>query len=464
MPATMTTNPEIPVIDLPYGFEPREYQIPYCHAVDKGYARTARVWHRRAGKDIITVNIRVIPAMLNRVGNYSYYFPTQKLGRDALWECITTEGQRMLDYFPPNSVSRVDNQSMKLWTINGSSLQICGTENGIVVAVNPVGAVFSEYSLINPRQWEYISPILIANGGWADFLWTPRGKNHAWTLDQIARKNPEAWWYQKLTIDDTRAMTLDQIRRDGTMSEEMIQQEFFCSYDVGLVGSIYGRVIGELYRKQRITSVPHDPSQLVYTFWDIGIGDPTAIWFWQFIGKEIHVIDYYESSGEGLRHYADKLREKSDTEGYRYAPQHVGPHDMDHRIQDADGQTKRAIAAQLGMDFEIIRPTRIEDGIETTRNVIPLCWFDQKKCADGLGAMESYHYEMMSKKSTDTRIAYANVPFHDWSSHAADAFRMGSLWYRGNSESVGSSVPGGNENVDVQRIIQLARGLEVHSL
>jgi phage terminase large subunit len=456
-------DPEIQEINLPYNFTPRDYQMGYCQALAQGFDRTARVWHRRAGKDILTVNMRVIPSMLDRVANYAYYFPTQKLGRDALWECVTSDGRRMLDYFPPNSVARVDNQSMKIWTVNGSSLQISGTETGIVVAVNPAGAVFSEYSLINPKQWEYISPILIANGGWADFLWTPRGKNHAWILDQIARKNPDVWWYQKQTIDDTKAVTIDQIRRDGTMSEEMIQQEYFCSYEVGSVGSIYSRLIADLYRKQRICSVPYDPTQLVYTFWDIGIGDLTSIWFWQFVGKEIHVIDYYEASGEGLRHYADKLKEKSDLGGYRYA-RHVGPHDMNHRIQDAVGQTKKEIAAQLGLDFDIIKPTRVEDGIETVRGVLPLCWIDSVKCADGLAALESYHYEYLERKSASTRIAYANVPFHDWSSHASDAFRQGALWYRGNSESVGSSVPGANDNINVERLIKLARGMEVHAI
>ena len=217
----------------------------------------------------------------------------------------------MLDYIPQAIIDgNVNNTEMKVW-INGakgqSLIQLVGAENyDNIMGTNPKGVVFSEWSLMDPMAYEFIKPILAANKGWCAFIFTLRGKNHGWDLYQIAKNNPDDWFCEVLTVEDTKVVMtpadVETERRKG-MPEDLIQQEFYCNFNRGQEGAYYGRQMEELARKGHITQVPYDPAVPVRTYWDLGIGDSTAIWWAQFVHKEIHLINYYENSGEGLAHY-----------------------------------------------------------------------------------------------------------------------------------------------------------------
>ena len=256
--------------------------------------------------------------------------------------------------------------------MNDSIFQIVGTDNiDSIVGTNPIGCVFSEYALQDPRAWEFIRPILRENGGWAVFDYTPRGKNHGWTLYQMARDNPD-WFTSLLTVDDTGVLTsadIDAERREG-MDEDLIQQEYYCSFEGARQGAYYSAQLKLAEKEGRLTSVPYEPIAGVQTWWDLGIGDSTAIWFTQTIGREVRVIDYLEASGEGLGYYAKALAAK----GYVYDLKgaHHAPHDIEVR-ELGTGRSRLETAAGLGIDFHVVPRLGIDDGIEATRSFLSRC-------------------------------------------------------------------------------------------
>jgi len=320
----------------------------------------------------------------------------------------------MLSYWPEEMIVGINNTEMKLELSNGSIWQVVGTDNvDRLVGANPVGCVFSEYSLQDPRAWDYVRPILAENDGWAMFIYTPRGRNHGYTLHKMAQKNP-TWFSQVLTRDDTNAIPASAIQEelDAGMPTEMVEQEFFCSFNASLVGAYFAQQIATAYTEKRIGRVPWEPRLPVNTAWDLGMGDSTAIWFHQAYGNENRIIDYYESSGMPLSHYAKVLKEKP----YVYGKHH-GPHDL--RVREmGTGKSRFEVARTLGLRFNIVKNLPIDDGIDAVRNFLMSCWIDEVKCERGLEGLKQYR-----KDFDEVRKVYRDKPVHDWSSHPADAFR-----------------------------------------
>lgn len=185
------------------------------------------------------------------------------------------------------------------------------------------------------------------------------------------------------------------------------------AFKVAQDGAYYKRQFEAIYRDSRITLVPYEPALPVFTSWDLGISDAMAVWFFQFIGKEIRVIDYYEQSGEGLPHYISVLEGK----GYRYGG-HFAPHDINVR-ELSTGISRMERAAELGLKFERV-PTNqdVPGGIEAVRDMLRYCYFDESKTELGRKALEAYRKEWDEKNGM-----FKDRPLHDWTSHGADSFR-----------------------------------------
>lgn len=409
-------------IAVPFKYTPRDYQLPLLRALDSGVKRAVCVWHRRSGKDKTLINLMAKKAM-ERVGTYFYFMPTYSQGRKIIWDGMDKDGFRFLDHFPkalrdgdPN------NTDMRVKLRNGSIFQVVGTDNiDSIVGTNPVGCVFSEYSLQDPKGWDFIRPILRENGGWAVFNYTPRGKNHGFSLYQMAKSNPD-WFTSLLTVADTGVLTPEDIQaeRNAGMDEELIQQEFYCSFDSALQGAYYAKELKIAEAENRITNVPWEPQLPVDTWWDLGIGDSTAIGFTQTANKEIHFIDSYSTSGEGLAYFAKFLKEKP----YIYGTHHF-PHDVEVR-ELGTGKSRLEMAQSMGIRPTKVMPKlRIDDGINAARTIFNRCWFDQKKCQPLLESLYHYHKEWDEK-----RKEFKNHPLHDWSSHFADVFRGFAITYR----------------------------------
>ena len=404
-------------VSLPHNFTPRDYQIDALKALDNGLKRGVLLWHRRAGKDKVCINYTARETQ-KRVGVYYYFLPTYQQAKKIIWDGIDANGFRFLDHFPKEIIEAVNNTEMKIRLKNGSLFQLIGSDNiDSIVGTNPVGCVFSEYAIQDPQGWDYIRPILRENKGWALFPYTPRGKNHGYDMYHMAKNNPD-WYCSKLTVDDTTVMShkdIDEERRAG-MDEELIQQEFFCSFKSPLQGSYYAKQMDEADDDTRIKEVPYDPDLPVDTWWDLGIGDSTAIIFVQEHYNEIRFIDYYETSGEGLPYYVKYLREKPYV--YRH---HVAPHDISVK-ELGTGKSRLETARQLGINFEVARKLSIEDGINAVRSMLKQCWIDKNKCQRLIEALRHYH-----KEYDTTNKVWKQKPHHDWSSHPCDAVRTGAV-------------------------------------
>jgi hypothetical protein len=308
--------------------------------------------------------------------------------------------------------------------INGSIIQIIGTDKfDKVRGANPVGCVFSEFAFQNPKAWDIVRPILAENGGWAVFNSTPFGKNHFYDMVENARSNP-GWFSQIITVEDSvdeqgnRYVSEEVIQAeiDAGMSEDMVQQEFYCSFTANAQGFYYLKYLEEAEQEGRIENIPYDPSVPVDTWWDIGVSDSTAIWFTQISGREVHVIDFYQNNSTGIEHYAKYLQKLP----YVYKSINF-PHDI-KKTEFGTGRSSLEVAEELfkGIEINVGPKLDIQEGINAVRMILPMCRFDRKKCDvyGGLKALQNYHREW-----DDYRKEFKNKPAHDWSSHPADAFR-----------------------------------------
>lgn len=304
----------------------------------------------------------------------------------------------------------------------GSVWQLAGSDNyNSLVGSNVLGVVFSEWSLCDPRAWDFIRPILAENGGWAIFIYTPRGRNHGYDMAQMAKKNPD-WYYSELTVDDTNRddgtpvisqEIIDSERASG-MAEELIEQEYYISFDAPLQGAYYANEMKVMLNDKRIRPVPYDKREPVDTWWDLGMDDSTSIGFVQRIGPEIRAIDYYENSGEGLHHYAKVLKDKP----YIYG-EHILPHDVEVR-ELGTGVSRKETLETLGIKARVAPKLPISDGIQATRGMLPMFWMDETKCERWIEALRQYR-----KEWDDSRKVFHTRPLHDWTSHPADMTRYG---------------------------------------
>lgn len=298
-------------ISLPHGFSPRPYQLPVMQYIVGGGKRAFWCVHRRGGKDLTCWNLVIFMAHV-RVGGYYYFFPTYAQGKKAVYDAIDGNGRPFLDYIPSELVASKNATEMKIVLRNGSVIQIIGTDNfDSIMGTNPVGCVFSEYSLQDKRAWDYIRPILLENGGWAVFNGTPRGMNHFWDQYRKALENP-TWYCAKMDVDFTGALTAEQIQeeRDSGMPEPMIQQEYYCDFSASsenvviplkLIESAVGRNVSYAYAP-KVAGL------------DIGYsldGDPTALVIRQG-GRLLHVAETRKNDYREIAGWAANLMQEFD--------------------------------------------------------------------------------------------------------------------------------------------------------
>lgn len=184
-------------------------------------------------------------------------------------------------------------------------------------------------------------------------------------------------------------------------------------------GAYYVKELMAAREAGRITGVNADPVLPVHTAWDLGIGDSTAIWFFQVVGSEIRVVDFYESHGQGLPHYASMLASK----GYSYGVDWV-PHDAKVR-ELGTGRTRVETLQALGRKPQVVPMHNLMDGINAVRETLPRCWFDAGRTDYGLDALRQYRSEYKEDEAV-----FSDRPLHDWTSHAADSFRYLAMAWR----------------------------------
>ena len=418
-------------INLPHCWQPRPYQQPLWDYLKGGGKRGVAVWHRRAGKDDVALH-HAACAAFERVGNYWHLLPEAAQARKAIWDAINpnTSKRRIDEAFPKELRSGVRNNEMIIQLRNGSTWQVVGSDNyNSLVGSPPVGLVFSEWALANPSAWAYLRPILRENGGWALFIYTPRGSNHGQTLYEATKDDPE-WFAQKLPATQTGVFSKEQLdqelkeylrefgKEDG---ESRFRQEYLCDFNIAVIGSYYGRLLTEAEDQKRIARIPHDPALKVDTWWDLGRADATAIWFVQHAGPEIHLIDYHSVNYAEPGDLARLLVQKRDERKFVYG-RHIMPHDAGHTRLGMGGKSLSQMFYDLGFANDVQRPHDVDVGIVRVRQILPRCWFDREACSGGIDALRNYH-----KQWDEEKRIYSIKPVHDWSSHGSDAFRAGAM-------------------------------------
>lgn len=432
----------MPEIELPAnGWLPRPYQMGAWAALEAGKKRLALAWHRRAGKDDLSLHWTATAAM-QRVGPYWHMLPQANQARKAIWDAVNprTGRRRIDDAFPMEIREATRETDMFIRFKNGATWQVVGSDNyNSLVGSPPVGIVFSEYALADPAAWALLRPILLENGGWAVFISTTRGRNHFHKLVEFAKTSPD-WYGETLTVEDTGAIPMSAIEterkelaaeRGDQEAEAIIAQEYYCDADASIPGAYYGSHMTKALKEGRIGVFPWLPDEQVGTAWDLGHGDSTVVWFYQQPkGGRVRIIDVIASNGKGIDWYAKKLKERP----YTYAD-HIWPHDGGHgNIRDVGGDTLKTTAEKLG-----IKPLRVlendmsvEHGISAVRTMFPLCEFntepipfdDETPEAAKLRAERAHDALKGYRREWDEKLQrFKDQPLHDWTSDYADGMR-----------------------------------------
>jgi hypothetical protein len=387
-----------------------------------GGKRAIAIWPRRHGKDDVALQFTSCAAH-ERIGVYWHLLPQQNQARKAIWDAVDPHtGQKRIDWaFPRELRETTREQDMMIRFKCGSTWQVIGSDNyDALVGTPPVGVVFSEWALSNPQAWSLIRPILAENNGWAIFITTPRGRNHAHRMFEMAGASNE-WFAERLVATETSVFspeTLETERKEliserGEEDGEAIyQQEYMTSFSAGLPGAYYARIIDQLEKDGHIGAVPHNPGRQVHTAWDLGSNDATAVWFVQRHGTGWGVIDYLAGSSSKIDRYVKEILDKP----YIYG-EHLMPHDADSETML--GSVKESAAALGLKNIRVVpRTESVANDINEVRQVLPVCYFDKEKTAPGVDALRSYRRVWDEKLHT-----YRDKPLHDWASDPADAFR-----------------------------------------
>lgn len=391
---------------IPYA--PRDQFKPFHNRQQRWAVIVA---HRRAGKTVACVNDLIKAALTaseKKDRRYAYIAPQFNQAKDIAWTYI----RRYAGVVPG---AEFNESELRVDFPNGSRIRLYGADNpdrlrGLYLD----GVVLDEYADMRPSVWgEVIRPLLTDRQGWAIFIGTPKGHNAFYEVYQAAANDP-TWFTSVLRASQTGLIVeseLAEARRQ--MSEDQYAQEFECSFEAAIMGAYYGKEMRLAEEEKRITRVPYDAGHEVTTAWDLGIGDSTAIWFCQTVGREPRLIDFYEASGVGLEHYVRVIKDR----GYNYGS-HILPHDA-AKSELGSGKTIIEMLGELGIRNTTIAPKlSVEEGINAVRLFLPRAVFDREKCHEGIEALKQY------RKVYDEQLrAYKMKPLHDWTSHAADAMR-----------------------------------------
>lgn len=421
-------------IDVPFNnWHPRPHQNKFWQYLARGGKRAMAVWHRRAGKDEVALHHTAVAA-IERVGNYWHALPEYNQARKAIWTAVNAHtGKRRIDEaFPFKIRANTNDNEMFIRFKNGSTWQCIGSDTyNTTVGASVAGIVFSEYALANPSAWAYYRPMLEENNGWATFVTTPRGRNHAFSLFQYASQSPD-WFCQLLTAKDTDALTDAQLAETlkeyqalygADVGQAQYRQEYFCDWQASILGAYWSLECAAVRAEGRVLQVEALPDQMVHRAWDLGVKDDTSIWWFQVVGGQLYILDHLAASGVGVDWFRDEIQKRHQEHGWKHGNDFV-PHDA--KIKEwGTGRTRVETMQTLGLNPMLVPWATFADGIEAARRTLPLCVFHPRTDESGLSALEQYRREW-----DDEKKAFRQSDLHDWTSHPAASFRYLSLAWR----------------------------------
>ena len=392
---------------IPY--RPRKAFLPFHNRTQRWACLVA---HRRAGKTVAAVNdiIRAAITYQGERGLFAYIAPYRSQAKAVAW-------QYFQEFAQPITQAK-NEQELTLTLLNGSQIRLYGADNADAMrGLGFSGVYMDEYGDFKPSVFgNVIRPALSDKQGWAVFGGTPKGKNAFWEIYETATRLPAEWFLLRLPASTSGLLPSGELAAaQAQLAEDQYLQEYECSFEAAILGAFYGKEMREADQQGRITRVDYDSSLPVYTSWDLGYTDDTAIFFYQVTRGEIRVIDYYAASGADIHTIAATVKAR----GYWY-----GKHYLPHDARAKSLQTGRSIIEQLATHLEtknlaVVPDIGVQSGIQAVRMTLPRVWFDAEKCREGIEALRQYQREY-----DEDRKAYRQSPRHDWTSHPADAFRM----------------------------------------
>ena len=412
-------------------------------AWQSGCTRELLFWHRRAGKDEINLNKHAVSSA-QRVGTYWHMLPLANQARKAIWTAVNpvTGRRRLFDAFPGEYIENMNDNEMFMRFKSGSTFQVVGSDNfNALVGSPPIGITFSEWALANPSAWAYLSPILAENGGWASFITTPRGSNHAKSMYDVVSKNvydpvsnPRGWFTEILPADVTGAISADAIEEQQQvyaglfgedMAELLIQQEFYCSFAGAMIGSYWGTEVAKA-EIGRFKFLPIDPSVPVNTAWDLGKAVNNPIWCFQVVNGLPRIVDFYMPKSDDLDEWCDWLNEQG-YNGIDYVPD-----DILDPIWGAK-HTRWDLLKAKKRKPSLIKRIAVADGIHAGRELIKVATFHRsmmegdertERMDHGVDGLKNYRREW-----DDDRKTFLDNPFKDWAEHIGSSWRyLGLAW------------------------------------
>lgn len=398
--------------------------IPYTpRALFRPYHRRVQRWaclvcHRRMGKTVAAINDKVRKAVELTLhdGRYAYVAPQLNQAKDVAWNYLKRYTAPIL----------IDKNEAELWVEipnaagQRSRIRIYGADNPDRLRGGYLdGVTEDEFADIAPSvHGEIIRPMLADRRGWATFIGTLKGRNHLWKLHEDHKDDPE-WFTMLAKASQTGIIPPDELAAlRADMTPEEYEQEFECNPDAAIRGAYWGKELAaaEAAGRMRLVEAADAPVQ---TAWDLGVGDSTAIWWWQAVGSEIRVLDFYENHGVGLEHYAAVIASKPWAKGHDWVPH-------DAKVKElGTGRTRVETMIKLGLRPRLVPAHGLEDGINAVRVTIPRMWFNTPETRDGVEGLKQYRADYDEK----TRV-FTNKPKHDWTSHRADAMRYLAMAWR----------------------------------
>lgn len=385
-------------------------RAPFREYLERTERWACIVAHRRAGKTVAVLQdtLRRAVEHKGREPRFAYIAPTYQQAKDVAWSYLK-------DYVAAIPGAKISESELSVTLPhNGARIRLYGSDNydrlrGLYLD----GAIIDEAGDQDPRAWpEVIRPALSDRQGWATFIGTPKGRNAFHKVFQLSQKD-DAWFSTRLRASETALLPqseLDDARKQMTV--EQYAQEYECSFDAAVVGAYYGADIERAFNESRICRVQHERASDVFAAWDLGIGDAMAIWVGQRVGKETHLLQYYEGSGKGLDHYVDWLK------ALPYAVhQLILPHDAEARELQT-GKSRVQFLRERGFDCKVVPRHNVDDGINAVRMALPHMWFDADGCEIGVDLLRMYRAEFDDRKGV-----LKPKPLHDYTSHCADAMR-----------------------------------------
>jgi hypothetical protein len=410
-----------------------------------GGKRQLLFWHRRAGKDELNLNMHAVSSA-QRVGTYWHMLPLATQARKAIWTAVNpnTGKRRIFDAFPQSYIENMNDNEMFIRFKSGSTFQVVGSDNfNSLVGSPPIGITFSEWALANPSAWAYLSPILAENGGWASFITTPRGNNHAKGMYDAVKNNP-AWFCQILTANDTGAISDAAIEEQREVyagifgkdiADALINQEFYCSFSGAMVGAYFGAEMSKAERDGRMRVVPITEGYPVHTAWDLGATHNNPIWCFQVIGSQLRIVDFYLPESDDLEDWCAWLNGKG------YNGNDYVPHDI-LVTEWGSKRTRIETLRALGRKPRRIAKVSVADGLQAGRVAINSAVFHDaddergKRIAHGIDGLKSYRRDW-----DDERKTFRETPVKDWAEHLGSAWRYLALSWREESTSAPKEKP-----------------------